>query len=111
ASHGGRSAEAPAGVPRPACRHEPIRFDPVRSAPLASAPASRGSPSDRPVDAAPDHLPRRERGCRVARVPAGRAGAAPANGGIVLVVEPLWCYAVHGWEADDEAVYARSGWV
>lgn len=29
----------------------------------------------------------------------------------MLVVEPLWCYAVHGWEADDEAVYARSGWV
>lgn len=27
------------------------------------------------------------------------------------VVEPLWRYAVHRWETNDEAVYALNGWL
>jgi len=27
------------------------------------------------------------------------------------VVEPMWRYAVHRWETNDEAVYALSGWL
>jgi len=29
----------------------------------------------------------------------------------LVVVEPLWRYAVHRWEVTDEAVYARTGWL
>ncbi|HLR95632.1 MAG TPA: PH domain-containing protein [Jiangellaceae bacterium] len=29
----------------------------------------------------------------------------------LVVVEPLWRYVVHRWEATDEAVYARTGWL
>lgn len=28
-----------------------------------------------------------------------------------VLVEPLWRYRVHRWEATDEAVYARTGWL
>lgn len=30
---------------------------------------------------------------------------------VLVVVEPWWRYAVHRWEATDEAVYARTGWL
>lgn len=32
-------------------------------------------------------------------------------GAVVTVVMPLWRYAVHRWEATEDAVYAASGWV
>lgn len=28
-----------------------------------------------------------------------------------VVIEPLWRYRVHRWEATDQAVYARTGWL
>lgn len=37
--------------------------------------------------------------------------ASAALWAVGTLVEPLWRYGVHRWEATDQAVYARTGWL